>query len=99
MTQVKDTVIAPRTSWKEKLKNIGPGAIVTASFIGPGTVTTATRAGAGFEYAILWAVVFSIITTIVLQEMSMRIGIIANKDLGNAIHDLFANKFMKFGSI
>ncbi len=99
MTQAKDKVVAPRPSLKEKLKNIGPGAIVTASFIGPGTVTTATRAGAGFEYAILWAVIFSIITTIVLQEMSMRIGIIANKDLGNAIHDLFTNKLMKFGSI
>lgn len=51
------------------------------------------------EYAILWAVMFSIITTIVLQEMSMRIGIIANEDLENAIRDLFANKLMKLGSI
>ena len=33
---------------KEKLQAIGPGAMVTASFIGPGTVTTATRTGAGF---------------------------------------------------
>lgn len=99
MTRATDKVVAPRPSWREKLKNIRPGAIVTASFIGPGTGTTATRAGAGFKYSILWVVVFSIITTIVLQEMSMRIGIIANKDLGNAIHDLFANKLMKFGSI
>ena len=38
---------------KEKIKAIGPGAMITASFIGPGTVTTATRAGADFGYALL----------------------------------------------
>ena len=35
-----------RRSLKDRIKIIGPGAIITASFIGPGTVTTATRAGA-----------------------------------------------------
>ena len=30
----------------ERLKNIGPGALVAAAFIGPGTVTTATKSGA-----------------------------------------------------
>ncbi|WP_286160871.1 divalent metal cation transporter, partial [Virgibacillus sp. 7505] len=64
---------------KNKLKAIGPGAIVTASFIGPGTVTTATRAGASFGFALLWAVIFSIIATIILQEMSARLGIITQK--------------------
>lgn len=75
-----DTTTTEKTSLKNKLKVIGPGAIITASFIGPGTVTTATRAGASFGYAILWAVVFSIIATIVLQEMSARLGIITKKD-------------------
>ena len=47
--------------------------IITASFIGPGTVTTMTQGGAGFGYSLLWAVVFSIIATIVLQEMIIRL--------------------------
>ncbi|EGQ26452.1 Nramp family divalent metal transporter [Mammaliicoccus sciuri] len=82
-----------------KIKAMGPGAIITASFIGPGTVTTATRAGAGFGYAILWAVVFSIIATIVLQEMSARLGVITQKGLGEAIHDQFKQPLLKFASI
>lgn len=45
-------------TWKDKLKAIGPGAMITASFIGPGTVTTATRTGAGFGYSLLWTVLF-----------------------------------------
>lgn len=68
-----------------KLKNIGPGAIVAAAFIGPGTVTTATLAGAGFAYTLLWAILFSIIATCILQEMIARLGIIGRVGVGQAI--------------
>ena len=34
------------------VKALGPGMIITASFIGPGTVTAMTRAGAGFGYSL-----------------------------------------------
>ncbi|WP_040983508.1 Nramp family divalent metal transporter [Oceanobacillus jeddahense] len=83
----------------EKLKIIGPGAIITASFIGPGTVTTATRAGAGFGFALLWAVIFSILATIILQEMVARIGIITKQGLGENIRELFQNQVLKFASV
>ncbi len=85
-------------SLKDKLKAIGPGAMITASFIGPGTVTTASRTGAEFGYALLWTVVFSIIATIILQEMSARIGIITQKGLGESILEEFKhnNNIKKF---
>lgn len=86
-------------SFIDKLKIIGPGAIVAASFIGPGTVTTATRAGASFGYALLWAVLFSIIATIVLQEMTARLGIITKEGLGEAIREQFAHPVIKFSMI
>ena len=41
-------------------------SIIAAAFIGPGTVTTASKAGASFQMALLWALVFSIIATIIL---------------------------------
>ncbi|GIN14058.1 manganese transporter [Shouchella clausii] len=84
---------------KDKLKAIGPGAIVTASFIGPGTVTTATRAGASFGFALLWAIIFSIIATIVLQEMCARLGIITQKGLGAAIREHFTHPLLKYASM
>lgn len=37
----------------ERLKSIGPGAMVAAAFIGPGTVTTASVTGARFGYALV----------------------------------------------
>lgn len=84
---------------KEKLQAIGPGAMVTASFIGPGTVTTATRTGAGFGYALLWTVLFSIIATIILQMMSAKLGIVTQTGLGEAIATEFKNPTLRMLSI
>ncbi|MBD0824888.1 Nramp family divalent metal transporter [Aestuariibaculum marinum] len=70
---------------KNWLKNIGPGPLVAAAFIGPGTVTMCTLAGVQFGYALLWAMSLSVIATIVLQEMSSRLGIITQKGLAQTI--------------
>ena len=69
---------------------IGPGALVTAAFIGPGTITTCTLAGAKFGYALLWGMVFSILATIILQEMAARLGIISKNGLGEALRAHFS---------
>ncbi|NOU58819.1 Nramp family divalent metal transporter [Marinifilum caeruleilacunae] len=84
---------------KEKLKNLGPGILVTAAFIGPGTITTCTLTGAGFGYALLWGLVFSVLATIVLQEMTARLGIIGQKGLGEALRHQFRNPFLKLMAI
>lgn len=59
--------------------------MVAAAFIGPGTVTTATLSGATYGYTLLWAVLFSVVATYILQEMSARLGIGARLGLGEAI--------------
>lgn len=84
---------------KDKIRAIGPGAMITASFIGPGTVTTCTRTGSSYGYSLLWTVIFSIIATMVLQEMSARLGVITQKGLGEAIASQFKNSFLKNFSI
>lgn len=66
-------------------KKIGPGVLVAAAFIGPGTVTACTLAGVEFGYALLWAMLLSIIATIVLQEMAARLGIITQRGLADVI--------------
>ncbi len=69
---------------------MGPGLLVTAAFIGPGTVTTASMAGAEFEFALLWVVVFAVLAAIILQEMAARLGLVGRKGLGQAIRETFS---------
>jgi manganese transport protein len=63
----------------------GPGMMVSAAFIGPGTVTACTLAGANFGFALLWALVFATITTIILQSFAIRIALVTQLGLAEAM--------------
>lgn len=71
------------------LKKLGPGILVTAAFIGPGTITTASAAGANFGLALLWTLLFSVVATIVLQEMAARLGLVSGAGLADALRVSF----------
>ena len=77
--------MAKSISWKQGVRSLLFWSIVSAAFIGPGTVTTASKAGASFQLALLWALVFSIIATIFLQEAAARLTIASGKSLGEII--------------
>jgi manganese transport protein len=64
-------------------------SILPAAFIGPGTVTTCASAGARFAYALLWALTFSTIATVVLQEASARVTVVSGRNLAQAIRVRF----------
>ena len=66
-------------------KKIGPGVLVAAAFVGPGTITMCTLAGVRFDYALIWALLVSIIATIVLQGMAGRIGLITQSGLVDVV--------------
>ena len=79
-------------------RDIGPGILIAAAFIGPGTVTLCTIAGASFGYSLIWAIILSTFSTIILQEMSLRIGLVTRMNLAqvvrNNIKSLFFNRFL-----
>jgi len=66
-------------------KKIGPGVLVAAAFVGPGTITMCTMAGARFGYALIWALLVSIIATIILQGMAGRIGLVTQNGLVDVV--------------
>ncbi|MBO3098214.1 Nramp family divalent metal transporter [Gelidibacter pelagius] len=80
---------------KNWFKNIGPGPLVAAAFIGPGTVTVCTLAGVNFGFALLWAMGLSIMATVVLQEMSARLGLISQKGLSEIIRSEIKNPILR----
>ena len=75
----------------KRLLNILVWSVIAAAFIGPGTITTAARAGSDFRFALAWALLFSVIACLVLQEASGRITVLTGKELGGAIRGRFAD--------
>lgn len=80
---------------KKWFDNIGPGPLIAAAFIGPGTVTLCSIAGLDYGFSLLWALVLSVFATIVLQEMSARLGIISKKGLSEVIRNEIHNPVLK----
>lgn len=78
-------------NFKNRLLNILFWSIISAAFIGPGTITTAASAGAGFAYGLAWALVFSTVACVVLQEASARLTLASGRNLGQAIANRFRN--------
>lgn len=80
----------------KRIQSILFWSIISAAFIGPGTVTTAAKAGANYGLDLLWALTFSIIGTVVLQEAAARLSIVSGKNIGEI---LSAGKGRKWGQL
>ena len=80
---------------KKWINKIGPGPLVAAAFIGPGTVTICSIAGLNFGFSILWALLLSILATLVLQEMAARLGVVSQKGLSEVISNEIKSPLIK----
>lgn len=86
-------------SLKTFFKNLGPGPIIAAAFIGPGTVTVCTLAGVNFGFSLLWALGLSVLATLILQEISGRLGLITGQDLSQLIRNQKGNPVFRYFSM
>ncbi|MFN3998217.1 Nramp family divalent metal transporter [Algoriphagus sp.] len=84
---------------KNPFRNLGPGPLIAAAFIGPGTVTVCTLAGANFGFSLIWALALSIIATVILQEISGRIGILTGSDLSTLLRNQKGNPIFRLFSM
>ena len=85
-----------RQTWR---RYFGPSTMVTAAFIGPGTVTMCTIVGVRTGSALLWALVFSVVATVVLQEMSARLGVVTRLGMGEALRERLPQGLARFGAL
>ncbi len=60
-------------------------SVIPAAFVGPGTVTTCITAGARHGTALLWALTFSTVACIALQQGSARVAATTGLDMGEAL--------------
>lgn len=67
-------------------------SVIAAAFIGPGTVTSCASAGAAFGSTLLWALTFSTLACLALQEAAARLTVASGLTLGQALRRRFATR-------
>ncbi len=84
--------MSKRLSFQQGFSSVLLWSVLSAAFIGPGTVTTCSQAGATFRLDLLWALTFSTLATIVLQETAARMTIASGKNLGQIVALRYAGR-------
>ncbi len=79
----------PMAAWKLALAVIGPGLVVMLADTDAGSVITAAQSGAQFGYALLWLQISLVPILFVVQELTVRLGLVTRKGHGELISARF----------
>jgi manganese transport protein len=76
--------------WRRLLAFSGPGMMVAVGYMDPGNWATDLAGGARFGYALLSVILISNFMAILLQHLSLKLGIVTGRDLAQACRDHFS---------
>lgn len=78
--------------WRKLMAFTGPGLMVAVGYMDPGNWATDIAGGARYGYALLSVIMISNIFAMVLQHLSVKLGIVAERDLAQACRDHFGKR-------
>ncbi|MBX7139037.1 MAG: Nramp family divalent metal transporter [Oligoflexia bacterium] len=76
--------------WRKLFAFTGPGLMVAVGYMDPGNWATDLAAGAQFGYTLLTVVLISNLMAILLQHLSLKLGIVTGRDLAQACRDHYS---------
>ncbi len=76
--------------WKKILQFAGPGLLVSIGYMDPGNWATDIEAGSRYGYSLLFVVVLSSLAAMVLQCLSMRLGLVTGRDLAELSRERYS---------
>jgi manganese transport protein len=96
-SEVQGTVaVSPRASLLKRIGQFaGPGLLVSIGYMDPGNWATDIAAGSQFGYSLLFVVVLSSVAAIVLQCLSMRLGLVTGRDLAQLSRERYTKPFAR----
>lgn len=96
-SEVRGAVAVPEglPAWKRMLRVAGPGLLVSVGYMDPGNWATDIEAGSRYGTSLLFVVVLSSLAAIVLQTLSMRLGLVTGKDLARMSRERFGPRTVK----
>lgn len=92
LSEVYSSVKVPQNGsfWRKYLAFAGPGLMVAVGYMDPGNWATDIAGGAQFGYTLLSVILISNIFAMVLQHLSVKLGVVAERDLAQACRDHFS---------
>ena len=76
--------------WRRALGFIGPGFLISVGYMDPGNWATDLAAGSRYGYTLLFAVMVSNLLAILLQGLSVKLGVATEQDLAQACREHYS---------
>lgn len=92
------SISIPKNSgfWKKFFIFSGPGLLIAVGYMDPGNWATDIIGGAKYGYLLLSIILISNIFAIFLQYLSIKLGVVTERDLAQACRDHYPNKLNIF---
>jgi manganese transport protein len=98
LNEVHRSILIPVTAsfWRKLFAFSGPGFLIAVGYMDPGNWATDLQAGAQFGYTLLAIVMISNLMAILLQHLSIKLGIATGRDLAQACRDHYSTPVVWF---
>src|SRR5881227_3535380 len=92
LPEVNRSLAVPKTAsfWRKMVAFAGPGFLVAVGYMDPGNWATDLAGGSKFNYTLLSVIMISNFMAILLQSLSLRLGIATGRDLAQACRDHYS---------
>jgi manganese transport protein len=78
--------------WRRLLGFLGPGFLISVGYMDPGNWATDIAGGSRFGYTLLFVIMASNLMAILLQSLSLKLGVATERDLAQICHESFGRE-------
>jgi manganese transport protein len=91
LPEVYETVRLTRSPqyWRRLLGFLGPGFLIAVGYMDPGNWATDIAGGSRFGYTLLFVIMASNLMAILLQSLSLKLGVATERDLAQVCHQSY----------
>ena len=91
-SEVKGSIVIQRDwpIWRRMVGFAGPGLLISVGYMDPGNWATDIESGSRFGYQLLFVVMLANLAAVLLQTLSLRLGIVAGVDLARACRQRYS---------
>jgi manganese transport protein len=78
--------------WRRLLGFVGPGFLISVGYMDPGNWATDIAGGAQFGYTLLFVIMLSNLIAILLQSLSLKLGVATERDLAQLCRESYGRR-------